>query len=160
MSFEINIKETKPQKKAGMTLNQIHKNSGTSESFKDWLKNEQATYQKKVDDGKIQGQMPFESWMKNRWRGKFNATGESTGSKLLGVLENVGKDALTKTLQQAAGVKTPTAANPSGAPSAPAPVYEKRILGMKPAVFWSVAIVGGIALTYGTVVVIKKIRKK
>ena len=136
---------------AGISLNQMYKQSGAADSgvsYKDWIASEENLYKTKIDNGKIKGQMPFNFWMQARWQGKLNATGIGAN------LADIGKDVLAKVAgKSGTGAVTPKVTEtPYVAP-------DKRILGMKPVVFWTVTAVGTIAAIYITVKVVQKIRK-
>ncbi len=135
---------------AGISLNQMYKQSGAADSgvsYKDWIASEERLYNQKIESGKIKGQMPFNFWMQARWQGKLNASG------ILEQLKDIGKESLEKV----AGIQKPGTATPATPATYIAP--EKRILGMKPVIFWSLTAVAGIAAIYVTVKVVQKIRK-
>ena len=168
MAISFNIKEVpgesnewnknlKTLNMSGLSFNQMYKQSGAPESgvsYKDWLSSEENLYNLKVESGKIQGQMPFNSWMTLRWQGKLNAIGDKIKSSgILEGLKNVGKDVLNKTVLDKGG-------KAGGAASEAMYVApEKRILGMKPVIFWTVTTVVVLAGAFVTVKVIKKMRK-
>jgi hypothetical protein len=147
---------------AGISLNQMYKQSGAADSgvsYKDWMASEEKLYNSKIENGKIKGQMPFNFWMQARWQGKLNASGGGTPSPdnmmnatgIGATLTGIGKDILAKAVE-----KTGTGATPAPATYFPP---EKRILGMKPVVFWSVTTVVGLTAIFVTVRVVRKMRK-
>lgn len=158
-SVSINIKEVpgdtwetikKYNEMAGLSMNQMYKQSGAAEagvSYKDWIAGEENLYQKKIEDGKIQGQMPFQLWMGKRWAGKLNASGFS---ELLTGLKGIGKEVINKTIlnKETASPGAEDAGETGGAAYVEP---EKRILGLKPFVFYSVATLT--ALTAGFIIV-------
>lgn len=159
----VNIDEiNKTYNMAGISFNQMYKLSGAAEtglSYKDWISGEEGLYNSKIESGKIKGQMPFNKWLEMRWQGKMNATGDGE-KKLSGILEGlkgIGKSVLDKTiLNKTSGTSSSGATEDT---SAPYIAPEKRILGMKPIVFWSVT--GVVILTAGfvTVKAIQKMKK-
>jgi hypothetical protein len=167
-SISFNIKEVpgdtwetikKYNEMAGLSMNQMYKQSGAAEagvSYKDWIASEENLYQKKIEDGKIQGQMPFQQWMCKRWAGKLNASGFS---ELVTGLKGIGKEVLNKTILNKEGADT--AKGDAASPGAGTNAYiepEKRILGMKPVVFYSVAALGAVATIFVVVKIIKNVK--
>jgi hypothetical protein len=136
---QVQIKETNDNLKnynmEGLTINQIYRESGVSNqgiTFKDWLASENALYDQKVENGKV-ADMPFNEWLQVRWDRALNATVNTKSSGT-----TASDSPSTDTYQS----------------------VEKRILGMKPVVFYSIAGVVGLGAIFVTVVIIKKIRKK
>jgi hypothetical protein len=166
MSFSFNIKEVpenpeevenfKNHNMAGLSFNQMYKQSGASEmglSYKDWIAGEEKLYNDKVEAGKITGQITFNRWMELRWQGKMN---NATG-KLGQTLKDIGKEALNKVINK--GGTTTDASKTSTTSATDYTEPEKRILGMKPFVFWSITTVLALAATYGTIKIIRKAKK-
>jgi hypothetical protein len=164
---QVQIKETNDNLKnynmEGLTINQIYRESGVSNqgiTFKDWLASENALYDQKVENGKV-ADMPFNEWLQVRWDRALNASGKKKeksgkGKEVLASLKDIGKQVLQKTVNTKSSGTTA-----SDSPSTDTyQSVEKRILGMKPVVFYSIAGVVGLGAIFVTVVIIKKIRKK
>jgi hypothetical protein len=148
---------------AGLSLNQMYKQSGAGEagiSYKDWIAGEEALYNTKIERGKILGQMPFAQWMEMRWQGKLNASGKL--SEVLQGLKGIGKSVLDKTILKQNTATSTTAAPDESTTTFVATTYtepEKRILGMKPLIFWSLTGVVILTATIVTIKVVKKMKK-
>ena len=143
-----------------LSANQLYNLSGaekTGTKFKDWFNSERAQYQAKIDAGKITGRMPFKEWLNKRWavKASMNAEGDATvKSTLLDALKNVGTQVLDKTINKG----STTATTDEG--KAPGQVLqEKRILGMKPAIAYTIGGVLALGVTVTAILLIRKAKK-
>jgi hypothetical protein len=149
-----------------LSANQLYNLSGAEKQgtkFKDWFNREKEQYQAKINSGKITGKMPFPEWLTKRWKVKstmMNAEGETFGSKITEALKNVGAQVLNKTVGSGAQTSSGTTSGTTGGGIPPGqPLQEKRILGMKPIVAYSVGGVLLLTATVATILIIRKAKK-
>jgi hypothetical protein len=121
------------------SVTQLWKESQPGVSFKQWIDGEKALYEKKKEDGKIQGRMPFDHWINKRYEGKLNADGSSLKNIILQTAEKL-------TAQVPTDVVPTTNVKP----------INKTILGMKPVIFYSLT--AGIVII-GWALIYKRIKK-
>jgi hypothetical protein len=161
---------------SNLSVNQLYKLSGAANqgiNFKDWATSEKALYQLKIDSGKITGKMPFCDWLNKRWAMKttnLNLIGSvpiinleeakkaqkekgTVGSKIVGALKDIGKGVIKKTiLDDQTSDQEDTAAGNNV-------IEEKRILGMKPAIAYTVGTVLLLSAIAGAIYAYKKSQK-
>lgn len=132
--------------------NKIYKASGLEKegvSFKDWLHQEISTYNKKLEDGKITKQLPFDIWVVERWKGKLSA--------------NASADAKTSPKSAVSSIfeKTVTklSAQPKTNEDEEIDKLSKKInkypLGMNPFVFYTILVIAIGGVSFGVYRLIK-----
>lgn len=144
------------------TLNQLYKDSGAKGSFKEWLQKGQMLYNQKKEEGRIAPDISFEMWANaiNQFEMNADAKKEKKKGKVGAVL----KEAAKAGVKIAAGVMAAKEAGKAGEVQAPVqqqpvvqsePKPKKTILGLQPPVFYAVAGVTILAVSYGVYRIIK-----
>lgn len=149
------------------TLNQLYKESGSKNSFKDWLQKGQFLFNQKKEEGRISPDMTFETWANAINQFEMSADAKKTKKKIdFKKIGNVAKEAGKAGIKIAAGVmaakeaakastETQTAPAESQTVVKSEPKPKKTILGLKPPVFYAVAGVTVLAVGYGVYRIIK-----
>jgi hypothetical protein len=147
---------------SALSANQLYNISGVSKqgvTFKNWMSDEKALYQSKIDNGKITGKMAFPEWLNKRWASIAVMNADAKKTILKGdigqAIKDIAKGVIKKTVTDPAGTVTD---NSSFEPKSDLEV-EKRILGMKPGVAYAVGGVILLGAIAGTIYLVQRTKK-
>jgi hypothetical protein len=146
-----------------MTMNQLHKHSGSNKPFREWLDYEAKQLQIKKDKGVLPLSMQLPEFIENKMRAKAKKSEEkenfanvdaNTDSKGKQLLTNVGS-----LLGSAAGefMNKREQTQAANAAAEQQPEVKTGILGMPKPVFWGVTVLVAGLVVFG---VVRMIRKK
>jgi len=144
---------------SALSANQLYNLSGASAegvTFKDWMTHENNLYKSKIEDGKITGKMAFPEWLNKRWSAIAVMNADAKKGILKGKLGQAVKDIAAGVLKKTVNTGAPEGSAQSQEEIAP---IEKRILGMKPGVAYTVGAVVLLAGIVGTIYVVRRAKK-